>query len=139
MRIITLNCNGIRSAARKGFFDWMIDQQADVVCLQETKAQEAQLEDEVFNPSGYQRYLHDAEKKGYSGTAVYSRVPAKKVVRGLGDDEIDREGRYLEATFENISVVSLYLPSGSSGDERQAFKYRMMDIFLPHLLSLIHI
>ncbi len=136
MRIITLNCNGIRSAASKGFFDWMLAQDADVVCLQETKAQEPQLGDSVFSPAGYQRYLHDAQKKGYSGTAVYSRLPAKKVVYGLGDEDIDSEGRYLETTFGNMSVVSLYLPSGSSGDERQAFKYRMMDLFLPHLLKL---
>jgi exodeoxyribonuclease-3 len=136
MRIITLNCNGIRAAAKKGFFDWMQEQQADVVCLQETKAQESQLQDELFSPAGYTRYLHDAEKKGYSGTAVYSLVPARKVVKGVGDELIDREGRYLEATFGNVSVVSLYLPSGTTGDERQQFKYRMMDMFLPHMLKL---
>lgn len=136
MRIITLNCNGIRAAAAKGFFDWMVEQQADVVCLQETKAQEVQLGDSVFSPEGYQRYLHDAQKKGYSGTALYSRAPARKVVFGLGIDEIDNEGRYLEANFGNISVVSLYMPSGTSGDERQDFKYRMMDSFLPHLIKL---
>ncbi len=136
MRIITLNCNGVRSAAKKGFYDWMVKQKADVVCLQETKAQEHQLDDAVFSPAGYQRYFHDAEKKGYSGTALYCRVPPKKVVRGIGDVDIDREGRYLEATFGNMSVVSLYMPSGSSGDERQAFKIRMMDIVMPHLLKL---
>lgn len=136
MRIITLNCNGIRAAAKKGFFDWMVEQQADVVCLQETKAQEAQLQDELFSPAGFTRYLHDAEKKGYSGTSVYSRVPARKVVYGVGDDLIDREGRYLETTFGNLSVVSLYMPSGTTGDERQDFKYRMMEMFMPHLLKL---
>ncbi|OED39206.1 exodeoxyribonuclease III [Chromatiales bacterium (ex Bugula neritina AB1)] len=136
MRIITLNCNGIRSAARKGFYTWMQQQNADVVCLQETKAQQHQLEDEIFNPSGYTRFLHDAEKPGYSGTALYCRQAPKRVVYGIGDADIDREGRYLEAVYENLSVVSLYMPSGSSGDVRQAFKIRMMDIILPHLLKL---
>lgn len=136
MRIITLNCNGIRAAAKKGFFDWMIEQKADVVCLQETKAQEHQLDDEVFFPLGYTRFFHDAEKRGYSGTALYCRQAPKKVICGIGDEAIDREGRYLEATYGNLSVVSLYMPSGSSGEERQAFKIRMMDIMMPHLLKL---
>lgn len=136
MRIITLNCNGIRSAAKKGFYEWMKHQNADVVCLQETKAQESQLDDEIFKPAGYSRHFHDAEKRGYSGTALYCRQQPRRVVCGIGDELIDREGRYLEASFENLSVVSLYMPSGSSGDERQAFKIRMMDIVLPHLLKL---
>jgi len=136
MRIITLNCNGIRSAARKGFFDWLEKQNADVVCLQETKAQANQLDDPVFWPAGYHRYTHDAERKGYSGTALYCRQPPKRVVSGLGDDLIDAEGRYLEAVYGNLSVVSLYLPSGSSGDIRQDFKFRMMDIMMPLLKRL---
>jgi len=136
MRVITLNCNGIRSAAKKGFFEWLQEQNADVVCLQETKAQEHQLEDELFHPAGYLRYLHDAEKKGYSGTAIYSRHKPRRVLKGIGDPGIDREGRYLEVSFGNLSVVSIYMPSGTSGDERQAFKIRMMDIVLAHLLKL---
>lgn len=136
MKVITLNCNGIRSAARKGFYDWMKRQRASVICLQETKAQEHQLTDGVFNPNGYQRFLHDAEKPGYSGVAIYSKQKPKRVIRGLGDELIDREGRYLEVCFENLSVVSLYMPSGSSGDIRQEFKVRMMGIMLPHLLKL---
>jgi len=136
MKIITLNCNGIRAASRKGFFEWMKKQRADVVCLQETKAQESQLEDELFFPSGYHRYLHDAEKRGYSGVALYCKHKPRRVIHGLKDELIDREGRYLEACYGNLSVVSLYMPSGSSGDERQQFKMRMMDIMLPHLLKL---
>ncbi len=136
MKIITLNCNGIRAAAKKGFFDWMKNQRADVICLQETKAQQHQLDDELFNPKGYQRFLHDAEKPGYSGVGIYSKHEPKKVIYGVGDELIDREGRYLEVCYENLSVVSLYMPSGSSGDVRQAFKIRMMDIMLPHLLKL---
>ncbi len=136
MRIITLNCNGVRAASRKGFYSWMQQQDADVVCLQETKAQQHQLDDEIFNPAGYSRFLHDAEKPGYSGTALYCRHPPKRVIYGIGDEDIDREGRYLEAVYGNLSVVSLYMPSGSSGDVRQAFKIRMMGIVMPHLLKL---
>jgi len=133
MRIITVNVNGIRAAARKGFFTWLSRQRADVVCLQETKAQIDQLSDKVFHPRGYHCYYHDAQKKGYSGTAVYSKLKPTEVIVGLGKRWIDNEGRYLEARFGKLSVVSLYMPSGTSGDERQAFKYRMMDHFLPHL------
>jgi len=136
MRILTANLNGIRSAAKKGFFTWLSRQRADVICIQETKAQEHQLTDPVFHPRSLHCHYHDAEKKGYSGTALYSRTKPRQVTHGLGIDWIDREGRYLEAQFGNLSVVSLYMPSGSSGDVRQAFKYRMMDVFLPHLQQL---
>ena len=118
-RVISLNANGIRAAARKGFFDWLAAQDADVVCIQETKAQVHQLADECFSPSGYHCFYEDALKKGYSGVAVYSRHEPKKVLRGYGDEEFDAEGRYLEVQLGGISVVSLYLPSGSSGDVRQ--------------------
>ena len=132
-RVISLNANGIRAAARKGFFDWMAQQDADVVCIQETKAQEHQLADEQFAPAGYHCYYEDAEKKGYSGVAVYSRHEPKKVLRGYGDPEFDIEGRYLEVQLGGISIVSLYLPSGSSSEERQAAKYRCMESFTGHL------
>jgi exodeoxyribonuclease-3 len=136
MRIVTLNCNGIRAAARKGVFAWLKKQNADVVCLQETKAQTHQLDDDAFQIEGYTRFLHDAEKPGYSGTALYSRQAPRRVIYGFGDEAIDREGRYLEVCYGNLSVVSLYMPSGTSGDERQAFKIRMMDLMVPHLLKL---
>ena len=135
-RVISLNANGIRAAARKGFFDWLPVQKADVVCIQETKAQVHQLTDEVFSPSGYHCYYEDAEKKGYSGTAIYTRHKPKKVIRGYGDAEFDNEGRYLEVQLGGISVVSLYLPSGSSGDVRQEAKYRCLDSFGEHLKKL---
>ncbi len=135
-RVISLNANGIRAAARKGFFEWLDRQQADVVCIQETKAQEHQLSDGVFCPDGYHCYYEDAEKKGYSGVAIYTRHEPKKVVRGYGDPEFDTEGRYLEVQLGGISVVSLYLPSGSSGDVRQEAKYRCMDSFTEHLKKL---
>ncbi|MDJ0938812.1 MAG: exodeoxyribonuclease III [Woeseiaceae bacterium] len=128
-----MNANGIRAAARKGFFDWLPKQAADVICVQETKAQVHQLEDEVFRPAGYHSFYEDAEKKGYSGTAIYTKHAPKKVVRGYGDDEFDNEGRYLEVQLEGLNVVSLYLPSGSSSEERQEAKYRCMESFGEHL------
>ena len=136
MRIVTLNANGIRSAARKGFFEWLEAQDADVVCVQETKAQVDQLADPVFRPQGYHCYYRDAEKKGYSGVALYSRVEPQAVVTGFGSREFDAEGRYLEAQFKGLSVVSVYLPSGSSSEERQQAKFRFLDQFLPHLRDL---
>ena len=136
MRIISLNANGIRAAARKGFFDWLPGTKADVICIQETKAQEHQLSDEVFRPRGYHCFYFDAEKKGYSGVAIYSRREPDKVIRGLGFDEFDREGRYIEAQFGRLSVSSLYLPSGSSSEERQAAKFRFLDLFMPRLKTL---
>ncbi|MGA0704516.1 MAG: exodeoxyribonuclease III [Steroidobacteraceae bacterium] len=136
MRIITLNCNGIRSAARKGLFDWLGHQRADLLCLQETKAQEHQLDHGDFRPAGFTGHYFDAEKKGYSGVAIFSRREPDELIRGFGVEEFDREGRYLEARFGRLSVVSLYLPSGSSGPHRQASKFRFLEAFLPYLKAL---
>lgn len=136
MRVITLNANGIRAAARKGFFDWLAQQQADVVCIQETKAQAEQLTDPMFHPAGYHCEYADAEKKGYSGTAIYSRVKPQSIQVGLDWPDIDMEGRWLQYDFAGISIVSLYLPSGTSGDERQAVKYQVMDYMSPRLLEM---
>src|SRR5690606_39257932 len=112
MRIISFNANGIRSAASKGFFEWLKEQKADVTCIQETKAQEDQLGDEVFRPRGQHRFFKDAStKKGYSGVAIYSRIPPDEVRTSLGWAPFDDEGRYIEARFGKLSVVSLYLPS----------------------------
>ncbi len=136
MRIITCNTNGIRAAARKGFFEWLAIQKADVVCIQETKAQQDQLTDPIFHPEGYHCYFSDAEKKGYSGTAIYCRKEPDKVHYGLGWNPCDSEGRYLQVDFDKISVVSLYMPSGSSGDERQQIKFDFMDKIMPHFKNL---
>jgi exodeoxyribonuclease-3 len=133
MRIISLNANGIRAAARKGFFDWMARQEADVVCIQETKAQRHQLEDPVFSPEGHHVFYHDAEKKGYSGVAIYTPHEPDRVIHGIGWSPMDSEGRWLRADFGDLSVISLYLPSGSSKDERQDFKYETMDYLRPQL------
>jgi exodeoxyribonuclease III len=133
MRIITLNVNGIRSAERKGFFSWMQQQNADIICLQETKAQEHQLNTDPFYPEGYHCFYHDAEKKGYSGVAIYCRKQPDKIISGIGWADADAEGRFIEAQFGNLSVISLYLPSGSSGEDRQAFKFSFMGRFMPYL------
>lgn len=136
-RIISANLNGIRSAANKGFFDWLSTQQADFVCVQELKAQLPDLSPTLLQPDGYYGYFHPAEKKGYSGVGIYSRQPADQVIIGLGHEDIDSEGRYLEVQCGNLSVISLYLPSGSSSEERQTIKYSVMARFYPHLAQLI--
>ncbi|HET9694985.1 MAG TPA: exodeoxyribonuclease III [Steroidobacteraceae bacterium] len=136
MRIITLNANGIRSAARKGFFDWLERQDADVVCVQETKCQREQITEPLYHPAGYHCYYLDATKKGYSGVALYSRIEPDAVVAGYGSKEFDTEGRYLEARFKSLSVVSVYLPSGSSGEDRQRAKFRFLAEFMPYLRGL---
>jgi len=140
MRIISANLNGIRSAASKGFFRWMEVQRADVVCVQELKAHITDLTREMLQPGDYYGYFHCAEKKGYSGVGLYSLKQPDVLVEGLGIPDIDREGRYLEARFERpdrpLSIVSLYLPSGSSSDERQAIKFDFMERFFPQLEKL---
>jgi exodeoxyribonuclease-3 len=137
MRITTLNCNGIRSAQRKGLYEWLPKQDVDVLCLQETRCSDADLEAEHFRPKGWHHHwLHAETKKGYSGVGLYSRRPPDKVIRGFGSSEFDREGRYLELQFGKLSVVSLYLPSGSSSPERQLAKFRFLAEFMPHLESL---
>ncbi|PCJ28496.1 MAG: exodeoxyribonuclease III [SAR86 cluster bacterium] len=136
MRIMTFNCNGIRAAARKGFFDWLPQSNVDVVCLQETKAQVDQLSDPVFHPEGYHCHYYDAVKKGYSGTAVFTRQKPDKVSKGLGFEIADTEGRYIQVDIGKLSVASLYLPSGSSGEERQLRKLRFMADFMKHMKKL---
>ncbi len=131
MRILTLNTNGLRSAAKKGFFDYLETCGADVVCIQETKAQEADLADALFHPKGWHVAFQSAVKKGYSGVAIYSRKAPDQLIRQIGAAEFDDEGRYLEARFGDLSVVSLYLPSGSSGPERQASKDRFLSFYPP--------
>jgi exodeoxyribonuclease-3 len=136
LRVVTLNVNGIRSAAKKGLYRWLAAHKADVVCLQEIKAQEADLAGGPFAMKGFERQVHAAQKKGYSGVALYSRRAADAVVKGFGEREFDAEGRYLEAQYGRLSIISLYLPSGSAGPHRQASKFRFLDKFLPQLESL---
>lgn len=136
MKIISLNLNGIRSAKNKGVYAWLKKQDADLVCMQEIKAQAADMHDDMLTLEGYYSYFHYADKKGYSGVGIYSKQKADAVIEGLGIADIDSEGRYLEVRLGNLSVVSLYLPSGSSGEERQAFKFSMMARFMPQLKAL---
>jgi exodeoxyribonuclease-3 len=136
LRIITANLNGIRSATRKGFFPWLASQNADVVCTQELKAQADDLDAAMRQPDGLEGWFHHAEKKGYSGVGLYSRQAPERVIEGLGIADIDSEGRYLQLDFPALSVVSLYLPSGSSSPERQAAKFSFMERFMPHLTRL---
>lgn len=136
LRIITLNLNGIRSAWNKGVLPWMAAQKADIVCLQELKAQEADLSEDMKAPDGLDAYYHVAEKKGYSGVGLWCRREPDDVKIGLGNTEFDAEGRYLQADFGKLSAISLYLPSGSSSPERQEAKFRFMDFFYTHLVEL---
>lgn len=135
MRITTVNVNGIRAAAKKGFYEWLARLDADIVCLQEVKAQQDQLRDPLYHPAGYHCYYVDAQKKGYSGVAVYSKEKPTQVITTLDHPIINDEGRYLELQFGNLSVVSLYFPSGSSAEERQAIKFELMDYYLEVLKS----
>ena len=129
MKVISFNANGIRAAARKGFFEWLATQNADILCVQELKAQHEQLNDGLFNPQNYHRYCSYAEKKGYSGVAIYSRQPADKVIESFDYHLADHEGRFVQINLGKLSIVSVYLPSGSSGDERQTIKYQFLHAF----------
>jgi len=133
LRIITLNLNGIRSAVSKGFLDWLAGSKGDIVCVQEIKAQADDMPPSVLKPPRYEGCFHYAVKKGYSGVGIYCAAKPDKVITGLGITDIDSEGRYLRCDFGNLSVVSVYLPSGSSSEERQAAKFSFMRRFFPHL------
>ena len=135
-RIISANLNGIRSAARKGFFEWLTRQSADFICVQELKAQATDMTPEFLAPEGYVGHFHYAEKKGYSGVGLYSKRKPNAVRIGFGNEEFDAEGRYVECDFGDLTVISLYCPSGSSSEERQIAKFRFMEAFLPHLQEL---
>jgi exodeoxyribonuclease-3 len=136
MKIITLNANGIRAAQRKGLFEWFNGQNADILCIQETKAQLNQLDPELFIPKGYHFYQADAEKKGYSGVSIYSKHQPSQVKYGIDWQEFDSEGRWLQLDLGNLIVASLYLPSGSAKEERQDFKYVCMERLEPVLQAL---
>lgn len=136
IKIVSYNLNGIRAAAKKGLFDWIQEYQPDILCIQETKAQSDQLTETQLQPEGYFGYFHSAEKKGYSGVAIYSKVEPNHVEVGTGIDFIDQEGRVLRADYDNFSVISLYAPSGASGDHRQEVKEKFMKVWPDYIQNL---
>lgn len=136
LTIISANVNGIRSAYQKGFEDYIAASGADIVCVQELKAQEADLSSNMQRPHGMYGVWHCAEKRGYSGVAIYSKQQPDRTQIGMGIEAFDREGRFVRADFGQLSVISLYLPSGTSAPERQDFKYQFLDAFYPMLQSL---
>ena len=137
MKIITYNVNGLRSALSKGFTDWLTNEQPDIVCLQETKAQPDQIPTLEFEMLGYHSYFFSAKKKGYSGVAILTKNIPDRVISGMGMPQYDDEGRFLRADYGELSVVSVYHPSGTSGEERQAFKMKWLEDFQNYVLELI--
>jgi exodeoxyribonuclease-3 len=136
MRIITLNLNGIRSAINKGLLRWLPRQKADVACVQEIKAQASDLSDHARDPKPLRGYFHFADKKGYSGVGLYCTREPDQIIAGFGIPDIDAEGRYLEARFGILSLVSLYVPSGSSSEQRLAIKLSFLERIIPRLHAL---
>lgn len=135
-KIITYNVNGIRAAMTKNWLDWLQAVNPDIVCLQETKASPEQLENGIFEDAGYFHYWHSAKKKGYSGVAILTKSKPDHVEIGCGIDHIDAEGRIIRADYGDKSVISVYIPSGSSGDERQAYKMKWLDDFFDYIQQL---
>lgn len=136
MRIISYNVNGIRAAINKGFLNWLKTNPADVVCVQETKAQKENVDHRIFTDLGYQDYWFSAQKKGYSGVAVFTKINPDKVEYGNGHGPGDDEGRIIQMDFKDVRLINAYFPSGTSGDERQAFKYKWLDEFFVYLNKL---
>lgn len=136
MKIYSYNVNGIRSALNKGLLEWLKEASPDILCLQELKAHPEQVDISIFNSLGYNVYWHAAQKKGYSGVAIFSKTEPENVEYGSGMDHYDEEGRILRVDYKDFSVMSLYIPSGSSGDERQAFKMQFLEEFLPYITEL---
>ncbi len=131
--IISYNLNGIRSAMSKGLLEWVKEEDPDIICLQELKAHPDQLDLKLFSDLGYMQYWYPAEKKGYSGVAILSKEQPDHVEYGCGMENYDREGRVIRADYGDISVMSVYHPSGSSGEERQAFKMKWLDDFQAYM------
>ena len=129
MRIISYNVNGIRAAFKKGFIDWLKTNPADVICLQETKATKDDVDFKQLDELGFHHHWFSAQKKGYSGVAIFSKVKPDKISIGCGLPSSDNEGRVIQADFGDIRLINAYFPSGSSGEERQAFKYVWLNEF----------
>ena len=137
MKIVTYNVNGLRSALSKGLTDWIAAERPDILCLQETKAQPEQIPTLELEALGYRCYFFSAVKKGYSGVAILTRREPDRVAAGMGIEKYDAEGRFLRADYGELSVVSVYHPSGTSGDERQAFKMQWLEDFQRYVSELV--
>jgi exodeoxyribonuclease-3 len=133
MKIISYNVNGIRSAINKGFAEFLRAEDPDIICLQEIKANIEDIDENLFMALGYHCYWLPAQKKGYSGVAILSKKPAKNIIKGIGHDMFDFEGRIIQADFDELSVISSYFPSGTTGDIRQAIKYEFLDFFYSYI------
>jgi len=138
LKVISYNINGIRAALRKGLDQWIKAAQADILCFQEIKANESQFDVQIFEDLGYHTYWFPAQKLGYSGTAILSKIKPQSITYGMGHDLYDYEGRVLKADFDDFSVVNVYMPSGSSGEIRQAFKYQFLDDFYNYTQQLLN-
>lgn len=136
MKIVSYNVNGIRAALKKGFLEWVSATKAEVICIQETKATKEQVDLSELEAMGYDHYWFSAEKKGYSGVAIFTKIKPNHVEYGLGLEDYDREGRAIRLDFDTVSVLNVYMPSGSSGDERQTFKFKWMDDFFDYIQEL---
>lgn len=137
LKVISINVNGIRSAHNKGLFDWLKTENPDIVCIQEIKANIEDIPNELINWNNYHTHFYPAQKNGYSGVAIFSKQKPDNTIIGLDNSRIDDEGRYLQFDFPDFSVISLYLPSGSSGPEKQQNKFHFMDHYKPILLNKI--
>lgn len=136
MRIISYNVNGVRSAMTKGFTDWLKTDPADIICVQETKAHKDNVDFAQFEALGFEHYWHSASKKGYSGVAVLTRIKPDNVIYGTGHAQSDLEGRVIRLDFGDITLINAYFPSGTTGEERQTYKYQWLDEFHAFLLEL---
>jgi len=133
LRIISYNVNGIRAAIKKGFYDWLATHPADILCIQETKALESDVDVEALESLGFEHHWFSAQKKGYSGVAIFSRIKPAQVKKGNGHTQSDFEGRVIEMDFDDFKLINAYFPSGTSGEERQTFKYHWLDAFKKYL------
>ena len=136
MKIVSYNLNGIRSAINKGLLNWLQTENPDVFCIQESKAQPEQIDTLAMQELGYHSYIHSAEKKGYSGVCIFSKQVPDRVVAGMGIPAYDSEGRVLRADFGDITIVCVYIPSGTTGDARQAVKMQFLEDFLQWVTAL---
>ena len=137
MKVVSLNCNGLRAAIKKGLLTWLKENDPDILCLQEIKAHESDIDKQLIEELGYNHYFSLASKKGYSGVGILSKMKAKTIEYTIDQESIDDEGRYISIDIDNYQIISLYLPSGTTGDIRQKFKYEVLEVVEQKLKQLI--